>query len=82
MLTRGITNKEIKQAVFDMHPLKAPRVDGMTPFFFQRYWNIISVDICEAVKSFFNLGYLLPSWNQTPITLIPKVKTPSYISQF
>ncbi|KAH0685320.1 hypothetical protein KY290_016597 [Solanum tuberosum] len=29
MLTREVTNEEIKQVVFDMHPLKGPGVDGI-----------------------------------------------------
>lgn len=53
-------NEEIKKDLFDMHPLKAPGVDSMTPFSFQKYWDIVSTNVCEAVKSFFNLGYLLP----------------------
>ncbi|KAK6796397.1 hypothetical protein RDI58_004098 [Solanum bulbocastanum] len=39
----------------------------------------LSTDIIAVVKSFFHSGYLLPSWNQTLITLIPKVKNPSII---
>lgn len=35
-----------------MHPLKAPGAYGMTPLFFQRYWNIISIDIYEVVKNY------------------------------
>ncbi|KAL3352287.1 hypothetical protein AABB24_020369 [Solanum stoloniferum] len=56
--------QEVEQyynAVFAMHPLKAPGVDGMTPLFFQTYWNILSKEICDAVKSFFSTGYLLPT---------------------
>ncbi|KAK6786278.1 hypothetical protein RDI58_014803 [Solanum bulbocastanum] len=81
-LIREVTDEEVKHAVFEMHPLKGPGIDGMTPFFFQNYWNVLSTDIIAAIKSFFHSGYLLPSWNQTLITLIPKVKNPSVISQF
>lgn len=81
-LTREVTDEKVKHAVFEMHPLKAPGIDGMTFFFFQNYWNVLSTDIIAIVKSFFLSRYLLPSWNQTLITLIPKVKNPSVISQF
>lgn len=81
-LIKEVTDEEVKHVVFDMHPLKAPRIDGMTPFFFQNYWNVLSTDITVAVKKNFHTGYLLPSWNQTLITLIPKVKNSSLISQF
>lgn len=34
---REVTDDEVKKAMFDMPPLKAPKVDEMTPFFFQNY---------------------------------------------
>lgn len=78
-LIRNVTNEEIKNAKFDMHPLKAPGVDSMTPFF-SKYWNTLSGNICEEVKSFFSSGHLIHSWDQTLIALIPKIKNPSDIS--
>lgn len=65
-----------------MHPLEAPGIDGMTPLFFQKYWQLISKDICEAIRSFFSSGILIPEWSQTLITLIPKVKIPTSVAQF
>lgn len=81
-LIKDVDDEEIKTAVFDMHPLKAPGADGMTPLFFQTYWNILSKEICDAIKSIFSTGYLLPEWNHTLITLVPKVKSPTLVSQF
>ena len=52
-LTRSVEDQEIKQALFSMHPTKAPGPDGMTLSFFQKYWSIVGPDICSAVKAFF-----------------------------
>ncbi|KAL6223339.1 hypothetical protein ACLB2K_006726 [Fragaria x ananassa] len=35
------SNEEIREALFQMHPSKSPDSDGMSPFFFQKYWNIV-----------------------------------------
>lgn len=49
MLLMPYTGEEIRQAVFQMHPSKSPGPDGMTPFFFQRYWKTVFNDFCHAV---------------------------------
>lgn len=81
-LTPSFSNQEIKQALFDMGPSKAPGADGMTAGFFQRYWDVVGEDIISAVQQFFRTGHLLKSFNHTQIVLIPKVKTPLQVSQY
>ena len=80
-LIRPIYETEIKEAVFSMHPNKAPGPDGMSPFFFQRFWNIIKNDVIRAVLSFFRPGKILKAFNETLISLIPKVEHPIFVSQ-
>ncbi|KAH7851087.1 hypothetical protein Vadar_007104 [Vaccinium darrowii] len=75
-LTKDFTRGEIKKALFDMDPTKAPGADGMTAGLFQHYWSIIGEDIINVVQSFFRSGQILRSFNHTHIVLIPKVKTP------
>ena len=36
-LIKPMEEKEIRQALFSMHPNKAPGTDGMSPLFFQHY---------------------------------------------
>ncbi|KAI8550738.1 hypothetical protein RHMOL_Rhmol06G0131400 [Rhododendron molle] len=81
-LLKPFTSREIKAALFEMHPNRAPGYDGMTAGFFQRYWGIVGVDVCRAVRSFFHDGRMLRSVNRTQIVLIPKVQTPTKVSQF
>lgn len=52
-LTRPVEDQEIRKSLFPMHPHKAPGPDGMSPFFFQTYCNVIGTDMCHAVKDFF-----------------------------
>uniref|UniRef100_A0A803MSN8 Reverse transcriptase domain-containing protein n=1 Tax=Chenopodium quinoa TaxID=63459 RepID=A0A803MSN8_CHEQI len=67
------TDKEVKDAMFRMAPLKAPGPDGCPPIFIQHCWNIVGQDVCAAVKSFFRSGHLLRELNMTHLCLLPKV---------
>lgn len=35
------TEKEIDDALFQMHPLKALGSDGLPTYFFQKYWHVV-----------------------------------------
>lgn len=65
-----------------MAPLKASGLDGMPTIFFQHYWASIGDDVVKAVLSCLNSGNIFPGLNHTFITLIPKVKSPEYITKF
>ena len=41
-LTKPVSEKEIKKALFSMHPSKVLGPDGMSPTFFQKFWHIIA----------------------------------------
>ncbi|KAH7837759.1 hypothetical protein Vadar_017617 [Vaccinium darrowii] len=75
-LTKNFSVGEIKQALFDIDPTKAPGADGMTAGFYQHYWDVVGEDVVKAVQQFFLTGHILKSLNHTQLVLIPKVKTP------
>lgn len=81
-LTKPPSDDEIRKAVFDINPDKAPGPDGMTSLFFQKYWGITDVAMRQTVKDFFQHSTLDPRLNQTNICLIPKTDRPSEMSEF
>ncbi|CAN1322596.1 Transposon TX1 uncharacterized 149 kDa protein [Linum perenne] len=81
-LSRDVEEWEIKRAVFQLGPNKAPGPDGFAGSFFQRHWDMIKDDFVREVKGFFETGEYPNDWNLTHIALIPKVHHPETVSQF
>lgn len=81
-LTRPVSMEEVKAAVFQMGPLKAPGSDGFPGLFYQKFWHVVGGDVFTAVLHFFQEGHMLRELNHTNVTLIPKVSNPEDISQF
>ncbi|CAA7027574.1 unnamed protein product [Microthlaspi erraticum] len=81
-LTRAPSNDEIKKAIAEINPDKAPGPDGMTSLFFQRFWEVTAQDIITMVKEFFETNSLDAKLNQTNICLIPKTERPRDMTEF
>ncbi|GFS35299.1 hypothetical protein Acr_00g0038960 [Actinidia rufa] len=43
------TEKEVRDALFQMHCTKSPGPDGKHAIFFQRFWHIVSSDIMDPI---------------------------------
>ncbi|XP_050207725.1 uncharacterized protein LOC126657132 [Mercurialis annua] len=78
-LIKPITALEVKTALWDINQTKAPGADGFTSFFFQEYWDILHQDITSSIIKFFQGGKLLPGFNHTILSLIPKVHRPQSV---
>ncbi|XP_058783087.1 uncharacterized protein LOC131657739 [Vicia villosa] len=67
---------EVKEAIFQMHPTKAPGPDGLPALFYQKYWNIVGQDIVFVALDVLNNQRDPADLNSTFIALIPKIKNP------
>lgn len=74
------TEKEVKLALNEMHPIKAPGPDGMAPLFYQKFWSVVGKDVTDAVLHALNSGQFPTDINHTFVTLIPKKKRPKLMS--
>ncbi|WJX47132.1 hypothetical protein P8452_33857 [Trifolium repens] len=81
-LNAPLVDDEIKQAVFQMHPWKAPGPDGFPAGFYQKSWDIVGSSVCNFVKNVWLNPSTIAEVNQTDICLIPKVSHPTHIQQF
>ena len=49
-LTKEVTQQEIKDALDQMNPDKAPGPDGFTTRFYQQSWDIIKTDLTKLIR--------------------------------
>jgi hypothetical protein len=81
-LVAPFEKEEVKAALFQMFPTKAPGLDGMPAHFFQRYWDLCGDEVTEVVLRILR-GEDDPSViNSTCIVLIPKVESLEELGQF
>ncbi|KAK1681544.1 hypothetical protein QYE76_042392 [Lolium multiflorum] len=81
-LTKAYTDLEIKTALFQMGPTKAPGPDGFPALFYQTHWELLKDDVCSAVRGFL-LGEGIPEgFCDSVIVLIPKVTNPENLKNF
>lgn len=48
-LQQAVTEDEIRNAIMQMAPLKAPRPDGIPAGFYQKHWESVGPDVIKAV---------------------------------
>ncbi|CAA7062156.1 unnamed protein product [Microthlaspi erraticum] len=73
---------EIKQALFSIHPDKAPGPDGFSACFFQSNWNTVRVKLISEIQQFFATGNLPKNISATHVRLIPKITSPKKVSDY
>jgi hypothetical protein len=78
-----ILTTELHQVILDAPKEKSPGPDGFIGIFFSLWWDIIKIDLMNAVQHFFTLNQKgLHLLNQAFIVLIPKKANPQRITDF
>jgi hypothetical protein len=81
-LVEEFSEKEIRDAVFQMKHNKAPGPDGFPAEFYQVFWSLIKDDLMAMFRDFHRGNLPLFSLNFGIITLLPKEKEVKKIQQF
>ncbi|KAL5775011.1 hypothetical protein ACOSP7_012568 [Xanthoceras sorbifolium] len=81
-LGEAFTRAEVRSAVFEMGPNKAPGPDGFHALFFQKFWNVVGEDVSSVCLKVLNGGCSIEEFNTTNVVLIPKVKNPERMTDF
>lgn len=82
-MTAEFSEKEVREAIFQMKHNKAPGPDGFPAEFYQVFWSLIKDDLMAMMfRDFHNDDLNLFSINFGIITLIPKLKEVKKIQQY
>jgi hypothetical protein len=77
-----VSREEIRKTIFSINKNKALGPYGFSVRFFHKAWPIIEDGVVKAVMEFFESGKLLKEVNATIITLVPKKKNPTSMSEY
>ena len=80
-LTRPCTEEEVRNALFDMGPHRAPGPDGFSAVFYQRFWEDLKEEIMQEIHELFD-GQFDRQHNHTNLCLIPKIYPPTGMTEF
>ncbi|KAK5775935.1 hypothetical protein PVK06_043891 [Gossypium arboreum] len=69
-------DEEIKVALFDMAPLKAPKSDGFHALFYQSQWDHVGASVCSWAKGIFSGKSIDSELNNLLIVLLHKSQYP------
>jgi hypothetical protein len=73
-LVKEVNQQEIKEALDQMNPDKAPGPDGFTARFYQNCWDIIKTDLIKLIRKSQNCSKIGGGTNSSFLALIPKEK--------
>lgn len=69
---RPINAEDIRRALFDMAPFKAPEPDDFHVGLYRKAWDVVGTTVIENTTKFLESGIMPKNLNDTLVTLIPK----------
>lgn len=72
---------DVRKALFEMPPFKAPGPDGFYAVFYQRMWSVVGLNLWRLAEEFFTTVTLPEGVNDTLLYLILKVQVPEIVTQ-
>uniref|UniRef100_A0A803P680 Reverse transcriptase domain-containing protein n=1 Tax=Cannabis sativa TaxID=3483 RepID=A0A803P680_CANSA len=81
-LDEAFSFEETEKAFFQLPLDKAPGLDGFNSNFYKANWSLVKKDVLTTVLSFLNGDGDIAPFNTTLVTLIPKVKQPTSVTEF
>lgn len=82
LLMRTVEMSEVEEAVNQMAEGTAPGPDGFTVTFFHKLWDLLKEEVLYLVESSRKARKVLPAFNATFITLLPKSEGANHPSKF
>lgn len=64
-LMQHVTMVEIKVSLASIHKDSSPGPNGFNAAFYQDNWEIVGVDLVQAIDQFFITGEMTRQWNST-----------------
>jgi hypothetical protein len=81
-LDANYTALDVTKTIKDLKSNSAPGPDGLNALFYHKYWDIIGQDIIEYSLNILNNNGSPKDINHTYISLIPKLSSPNFPSDF
>ena len=81
-LSRAFTKEEMATSLKQIHPTKAPRPNGMSAIFYQKFWSIVGNSVTNMVLNVLNNNLPMTKINKTNISLIPKTSNLKKMTDF
>ncbi|KAK3222934.1 hypothetical protein Dsin_009959 [Dipteronia sinensis] len=73
-LDSAFSMEDVREALFQMDPLKSPGIDGFPVDFYQRFWSVVGKDVSKVCLECLNEGHYMKMINHFLLCLIPKMR--------
>ncbi|XP_016191695.1 uncharacterized protein LOC107632535 [Arachis ipaensis] len=76
------TEEEIKNALYSIRSFKAPGSDGFSSLIYKNNWDLMKGKLYDFINCCWQYPDLIKQCNNTLLTLVPKLNSPEFVSQF